>query len=103
MATAGDCSAHAHMDGWDELNEELTALLKLQEEAEPYAADWTYGETLIRDSYFKQYAEELADDIGAIDRNATWPLSCIDWDEAARQLQQDYTSVDFDGVTYWIG
>lgn len=48
------------------------------------------------------HAQELADDIGAIDRNATWPCNCIDWDEAAEQLQQDYTEVDFDGVTYWV-
>lgn len=81
---------------------ELTALLKLQEQAEPYAPDWRYGESLIRGSYFETYAEELADDIGAIDRNASWPLTCIDWEQAALELQMDYTSVDFDGVTYWV-
>src|SRR5689334_22116322 len=81
---------------------ELKALQSLAEEAEGYAADWKHGETLIRDSYFKTYAQELADDIGAIDANASWPMSCIDWDQAARELQMDYTSVDFDGVTYWV-
>lgn len=81
---------------------ELAALLALQEEAEGYSPDWKYGAVLIRDSYFKEYAQELADDIGAVDRNATWPANCIDWDEAARQLQQDYTSVEFDSVTYWV-
>jgi hypothetical protein len=29
-------------------------------------------------------------------------MSCIDWDQAARELQVDYFDVDFDGVTYWI-
>ena len=81
---------------------ELDALEALAEEAEGYAPDWQYGEALIRDSYFEEYAEQLADDIGAIDRNATWPTNCIDWAEAASLLQQDYTAVDFDGVTYWI-
>lgn len=81
---------------------ELAALKALAEEAEGYAADWAHGETLIRDSYFKEYAQELAEDIGAINRNATWPNNCIDWDQAARELQMDYTSVEFDGVTYWI-
>ena len=74
----------------------------LADEASGYAADWPHGETLIRDSYFKDYAMELADDIGAIDNNASWPLTCIDWDQAARELQMDYSAVDFDGVTYWI-
>lgn len=81
---------------------ELKALQALAEEASGYASDWEYGEALIRDSYFRTYAEELAYDTGAIDSNAEWPKNCIDWEEAASQLQQDYTSVDFDGVTYWI-
>jgi hypothetical protein len=81
---------------------ELVALRDLQDQAEGYCADWTYGATLIRDSYFESYAMELADDLGAIDRGAKWPQTCIDWKRAAEELQQDYTSVDFDGVTYWI-
>ena len=82
--------------------DELAVLLALQEEAEGYAADWKYGEALIRDSYFQDYAQELADDIGAIKGDATWPNNHIDWEAAARELQQDYTSVEFDGVTYWV-
>ena len=82
--------------------EERAALVALAEQAEGYAADWQYGEQLIRDSYFKDYAMELAEDIGAVDANASWPNTCIDWDQAARELQMDYTSVEFAGVTYWI-
>ena len=82
--------------------EERAALVALAEQAEGYAADWQYGEQLIRDSYFKDYAMELAEDIGAVDANASWPNTCIDWDQAARDLQMDYTSVEFAGVTYWI-
>jgi hypothetical protein len=81
---------------------ELQALQALAAEAEGYAPDWQYGEALIRDSYFITYAQELADDIGAIDANASWPNSYIDWDRAARALKMDYTAVDFAGVTYWI-
>lgn len=89
---------------WDRTYEgqELAALKALADEAEGYAADWRHGETLIRDSYFEQYARELAEDIGAIKGNEAWPLSYIDWSAAADALKQDYTSVDFDGVTYWI-
>lgn len=80
---------------------ELASLQSLASEGEG-SPDWAHGETLIRDSYFRDYAEQLADDIGAIDRNLSWPLNCIDWDQAARELRMDYTAVDFDGVTYWI-
>ena len=81
---------------------ELEVLEKLSGEAEGYSADWQYGATLIRDSYFKFYPQELAEDIGAINKNESWPNDCIDWDQAARELQMDYTSVDFDGVEYWV-
>jgi chromosome segregation ATPase len=88
---------------WDESSdaEELKALKDLQEQAEGYS-DWRHGVSLIRDSYFKTHAQELADDIGAVNSDAGWPNNCIDWDQAATELQMDYTSVEFDGVTYWL-
>lgn len=91
----------------DTLFAELATLRALAEECkgnggdEQWRGDW-YPITLIRDSYFRDYAEELADDIGAIDKDASWPCNFIDWDRAANALQQDYTSVEFDGVTYWV-
>lgn len=97
-------AANEALQAWDDSDEaeELKNLKSLADEAEGYAADWRYGEALIRDSYFEDYAQQLAEDIGAIDRHASWPGTCIDWKEAAEQLQQDYTAVDFDGETYWI-
>jgi hypothetical protein len=85
---------------------ELSDLRKLLSELEGTGGDeeWRgewYPVTLIRDSYFKEYAQELAEDIGAVDSNATWPNNCIDWDYAARELRYDYTGIDVDGVTYW--
>lgn len=102
--TAATEAARAALAEWDssEEAEELKALLTLQEEAEGYASDWRHGAQLIRDSYFQTYAEEVAEEIGAIDRNAKWPLSHIDWAAAAEDLRQDYTSVDFGGVEYWV-
>ena len=81
---------------------ELAALKALDEEASGYAEDWQHGATLIRDSYFETYAREMADDIGAINDEDEWPCTCIDWERAARELQRDYMSVEFDGVTYWV-
>ena len=86
----------------DDLREELANLKKLAEEASTYAPDWEYGEALIRDSYFEAYAQQLAEDCGLINPDAKWPNTCIDWEQAARELQIDYTAVDFAGVTYWI-
>jgi antirestriction protein len=80
--------------------EQLEALRAFAATGEEFS-DWEYGETFIRDSYFEDYARELADDIGAIDKDAGWPTHCIDWEQAARELRMDYTAVDFDGVTYW--
>ena len=68
---------------------------------EKWEGEW-YPLTLIRDSYFKEYAQELAEDCRMISDNAKWPCTCIDWEQAARELQMDYTSADFGGVTYWF-
>lgn len=57
---------------------------------------------LVRDSYFVKYARQVAEDIGAINNDASWPNCCIDWDQAANELRIDYHSVDFDGVTYLV-
>lgn len=90
---------------WAEENEddaaELKILLALAEEGES-SSDWPHGETLIRDNYFETYAQELADDCGMLTGREKWPLNCIDWEKATRELQDDYTSIDYDGVTYWI-
>ena len=97
--------AQEDLRAWDEDDsdsDEYRTLKALSEEGESATSEWSRGETLIRDSYFETYAEELAGDIGAIDKNASWPVNCIDWKEAAEQLRQDYTNVDFDGETYWI-
>jgi len=68
---------------------------------EQWRGDW-YPLTLIRESYFQDYAQELAEDIGAVNREATWPNNCIDWEQAARELRMDYTSTQIDGVTYFF-
>lgn len=85
---------------------ELTTLTRLLDDLKGYGGDeqWCgdwYPITLIRDSYFQEYAQELAEDIGAINSDATWPNNCIDWEQAARELKVDYSTVEFDGVTYW--
>lgn len=80
---------------------ELVALLEFRAEMAGYLPDWEYGATLIRDDYFVTYAQELAEDIGAISSDTSWPNGYIDWERAARDLRMDYTCAELDGVTYW--
>jgi hypothetical protein len=93
------------LDSLDERDEdeakELTILRKVADQGEGYG-DWEYGEGLIRESYFETYAQELAEDIGAIGKDMQWPLSHIDWEAAAEELKMDYTEIDFDGITYYM-
>lgn len=67
---------------------------------EDWRGDW-YPITLVRDSYFKDFAQQEAEDLDLIKSDARWPYTCIDWEQAASELQIDYTTVEFDGVTYW--
>lgn len=81
---------------------EYEALKRLDEQAANYSGDWKYGATLIRESYFVEYAEDFADNIGAVNKETAWPNNHIDWEAAAEELKGDYTEVDFDGVAYYV-
>lgn len=104
---AVDLGAEDNAQAQDDLFAELATLRALLAELEgnggdeQWRGDW-YPVTMIRDSYFKVYAMYLAEDIGAIQADAKWPNNCIDWEQAARELRMDYTSVTFDGVDYWV-
>lgn len=86
-------------DEWEELHEEVKALEALENAGIP---DWRFGATLIRESHFEDYARQFAEDIGAINDDARWPNSCINWKEAADELRQDYTAVEYRGETYLV-
>lgn len=38
----------------------------------------------------EDFSQELAEEIGAIDKDASWPNDCIDWERAAREIMMDY-------------
>lgn len=94
---------------WNETDEgiELKNLSSLMEEFcgygedEQWRGDW-YPITLIRDSYWEEYCEDMVKDIGDLPDNIpSYLYSNIDWKGVAEDLQVDYTSGEFDGVTYW--
>jgi hypothetical protein len=101
-AKAQDALDNAQSDFTQDEADELEALTDLSDEAFQYSRDWKYGAQLIREDYFVDYAKEFAKDVGDIKGDEQWPLNHIDWDAAAAELQQDYTEVDFDGVTYYM-
>ena len=49
---------------------------------EAYAGQWSSD---------VDFAQNMAEDTGAIDKNASWPNTCIDWEWAAKELMYDYS------------
>jgi hypothetical protein len=74
--------------------------------AEPDTLEWhanNHEPTLIAEDDFAEYAEELATDLGYIsDDTNRWPFNHIDWEAAADELRQDYTTITYDGDDYLI-
>ena len=82
---------------------ELCELRALATEAEGCSTEWCDGAILVRDFYFKRYAEELAYAICNLDRtDQTWPLNCIDWWSVAEDLLEDYADVTFRECVFFI-
>lgn len=94
--------ATAALAAWDEDHgDELHALKSLADEAADYSSDWGHGAALIHRNYFIQYVEEMLQDIGALPRDIPNYL-VIDWETTAKNIEHDYSSVDFDGEEYLI-
>ena len=96
--------ARATLNAWDEANDaEFSTLKSLLEDLkgnggdEQFEGDW-YPVTLIRDSYFEKAMDEMLEDIGDLPKNLPCYLTIqVDYEA----LQMDYSSVKFEGVTYW--
>lgn len=82
-----------------ELLREVNTLKQLGNIFSGESAEWLDGVVLIRDSYFTEYAKQLASKSKDL---TSWPLPYINWEEATSALLKDYENIDFDGVTYWV-
>lgn len=90
-------------DEADDLDDdEREALEAINELAGEGIEDWEYGATLIHERYFITYAQELAEDLGEVSRDYSWPSSHIDWVGASDALKQDYSCVTLLGHDYWV-
>jgi len=65
---------------------------------EQWEGDW-YPVTLIRDSHFTDYAQELVCD--CYDLKGVPPFVHIDWEATAREVRMDYSATEIGSVTYW--
>lgn len=92
-------------EAWAEQNpddaEELATLKAVADEGESYANDWTHGATLIRESHWVEYVEEMLKDIGDLPQDIPGYIA-IDWEKTADNIRVDYTEIDFEGVTYLV-
>lgn len=64
-----------------------------EEFREAYAGEWDSRE---------DFAQELAEDLGAIPAEHSWPASYIDWERATRDLFMDYMSEDAPGGGVYV-
>lgn len=86
--------------------QELDNLQKLVEDA-GHAPDWRYGETLIAESYFTDYIQELIHSCYELPEDldsGRWPWNHMkfDYEAAAAEAKQDYTEVTYAGRTFYI-
>lgn len=101
LGSEGDAEANNRAEDWSEL-QTLTAImddLKGYGGDEQWRGDW-YPVTLIRESYFTDYTQEMLEDCGTIPRDLPHWVH-IDWEATAREVKVDYSSVEIDGVTYF--
>jgi hypothetical protein len=94
------------MDDWQANADnvaELETLMAIMEKIKGYGGDeqWRgdwYPVTLIRSNYFNEYMDNMVSDCYEVPKDLP-SFMTITLDYVA--LQQDYTSVDIDGITYW--
>jgi antirestriction protein len=68
---------------------------------EQWRGEW-YPTLLIDEADFTDYAQELCEECGDISSDLPWYIANhIDWEGVAREIRCDYSSVEFDGTTYY--
>ena len=102
------CVLNDYDDFIDEYSNELKKLEEIVKDGEAVIADWNYGATLIKESYFKEYVQELVQDCypefteDVLNKNE-WPYTCLemDWEMAARDAKMDYYPLNIGGVDFY--
>jgi hypothetical protein len=69
--------------------------------------DWNHGETLIHESFFETYIEDLINDCYELPKemnSGQWPYRhlTLDISSAAEEAKQDYYEIEVEGNVYFI-
>lgn len=85
-------------EGWYTELEEIEEINQIEDEV---GREWKYGCTLIDEDDFEDYCQELVEDIGDLPSNLPSYISNnIDWSGVADDLRQDYSELEYQGITY---
>jgi len=79
-----DCSDLSDYE-WDVISAGIETDIDIDNIVEAYQGEYKDDE---------DFARETADSIGAVDKNASWPMNCIDWEQAAKELMYDYSEAN---------
>lgn len=86
-----------YQEDLQDLRDELQPLLDLKAEGIP---EWDDGATLIPADKWEEYVEDLVKDCGYVSNDVSWWI-VIDWSATADNVADDYSTVDYDGDTYY--
>lgn len=86
-------AAKVRLQEWDDDNS--ARLVRIREVLEEIG-----DEAMIKESYWVEYCEEMVKDIGDLPSKIPTYIE-IDWEATAENIQQDYSSIEYDGNTYY--
>ena len=81
---------------WETEYKEIEEINQVEEEV---GSEFSYGCTLIEEDDFEDYCEELVIDCGYIPNDFPSWIE-IDWEATASNMKQDYSELDYQGITY---
>jgi hypothetical protein len=90
-------SAESELTDWRKDNEEELNELRVMRDEIP---EWGYGETLVPETEWIYYVEELCVDCGYISKDFPGWIE-IDWSATADNVAMDYSTVNYQGETYY--
>ena len=91
---AKKCLKDTDKDTLQELIEEFGEDLVRQYQSDGYELDSMQEAYSGEFSSDKDFAQNMADELGLINKELSWPYTCIDWEWAAKELMYDYFDID---------
>lgn len=83
---------------WRAEIEEIEEIDNLEDEI---GSEFDFGVFLIDEDDFEEYCEDLVSDIGDLPRDIpSYLYNNIDWSGVADDIKQDYSEVEYQGITY---